>query len=148
MSEQTPPKEDTSQMDTAPTQQSGYRILLLDDDRFLLDMYSLKFTQEGHSVQSCLSTQEALEALRGGFQADAIVFDLVMPEQDGFAFLRALQDENLAADATLIALTNQGEDEERRKTEELGTHRYIVKATTVPSEVVATIVDAIKNHRN
>lgn len=121
-----------------------YNILLVDDDKFLLDMYSMKFTQEGVNVQASLSAKDALDALRGGFQAHAVVFDLVMPEFDGFALLKSIRDEHLAENTVLVALTNQGEDEERKKTEELGADAYIVKASTVPSEVVSTITDMIR----
>ena len=122
-------------------------VLLLDDDKFLLDMYSMKFTGAGFIVQACLSVKEALDALRGGFQADAIVFDLVMPEWDGFSLLQALESEHLAPNAIKIALTNQSNDEEKAKAESLGTSRYIVKASMIPSEVVATVVQELsKKH--
>ena len=51
------------------------QVLLLDDDRFLLDMYALKFSQAGHTVKSCFSVDEALKELRGGFAPDAIVLE-------------------------------------------------------------------------
>ena len=121
-----------------------YKILLLDDDQFLIDMYSLKFTQGGNTVQSCFSVDEALTILRGGFVPDAIVFDLVMPGKDGFDFLRAVKEEKLVPQAVLIALTNQSADEEKKKTEELGTDAYIVKAMTIPSEVVNLVIAAIE----
>lgn len=121
-------------------------IILLDDDRFLLDMYSLKFSQEGYTVQSCLAVKEVIDLLERGFDADAVVFDLVMPEQDGFDLLRQMRDKKLAQKAVWVALTNQGADEERKKTEDLGAHEYIVKATTIPSEVVNTITQAIERH--
>ncbi len=114
-------------------------VLLMDDDKFLLDMYSMKFTAAGFTVHACLSVKEALETLRDGFQADAIVFDLVMPEQDGFTFLQALEAEHLAQNAVKIALTNQGRDEERAKAESMGASRYILKASMIPSEVVEAV---------
>jgi len=121
-----------------------YNVLLVDDDRFLLDMYSMKFTQEGVNVQASLSVKDALNALRDGFQAHAVVFDLVMPDLNGFDLLEAIREEHLAEHAVLVALTNQGEDEERKKTEDLGADAYIVKASTIPSEVVRTIIDMIR----
>jgi CheY-like chemotaxis protein len=126
--------------------QKTYRILLVDDDQFLLDMYALKFNQQGHTVQSCFSVEEALEALRKGFEPDAIVFDLVMPQKDGFDFLRVIREEKLAPNATLIALTNQNVQEESKKAQELGAHEYIVKATVVPSEVVPLVTTALEKH--
>jgi len=119
-------------------------ILLVDDDKFLVDMYSVKFTSSGYQVQACLSAHDALEALRGGFSADCIVFDLVMPEQDGFSFLQAVANERLAPSAILIALTNQSDDSERAKAEELGADRYIVKASMIPSEVVSVVGEEIQ----
>ncbi|QQG38220.1 MAG: response regulator [Candidatus Kaiserbacteria bacterium] len=118
-------------------------VLFVDDDKFLADMYGLKFTNGGFTVQACLSVADALEALRSGFQADAIVFDLVMPERDGFSFLQALRDEKLAPQAVRIALTNQSDDSEKKKAEELGVDRYVVKASMIPSEVVALVAQEI-----
>ena len=125
----------------------SYNLLLVDDDRFLLDMYSMKFTQAGYTVQSCLSAQEAIAALKGGFNADAVVFDVVMPVDDGFALLRHIKEQGLAKNAVLVGLTNESEEEQKRKTEELGASDYIVKAATVPSEVVKRITQAIESHK-
>ena len=97
------------------TDPSKGNVLFVDDDKFLADMYGMKFAAAGYTVQSCLSAGDALEALRGGFVADAIVFDLVMPEKDGFSFLQALTSERLAREAILLALTNQGNDAEKAK---------------------------------
>lgn len=134
-------------MATEETSKNGYRVLLIDDDRFLLDMYSMKFSGQGHVVQACLSVHEAIGVLENGFEPDVIVFDLVMPKDDGFDLLQMLNEKKLAPHAVRVALTNQGADEERKKVEELGGHEYIVKASTVPSEVVQKIVEIIRAHQ-
>lgn len=125
-------------------------ILLVDDDKFLLDMYGMKFTGAGFMVQTCLSTEEALDVLRKGFSADVILFDLVMPEHDGFAFLETRHAENLAPNAVMIALTNQSNDSEKKRAEELGTDCFIVKASMIPSEVVEVVKKGVakKHNRN
>lgn len=130
------------------TNTKKFAILIVDDDRFLLDMYAMKFSRAGYAVHAAPSAQEALDAIRGGFAPDAIVFDLVMPEMDGLTMLETLKSEKLAPNAALIALTNQGADEEREKTESLGAHEYIVKANTVPSEVVNIIERTIEGMRH
>ncbi len=122
---------------------TGKNVLLVDDDKFLLDMYSLKFTQEGFNVTPCFSVHEALEALRGGAAQDVVVFDITMPGEDGFELLTKVRDEKLAPGATLIALTNQSNDADRKHAEELGAHRYIVKASMIPSEVVSAVKEEI-----
>ena len=133
---------------TGMTEATKGNILLVDDDKFLVDMYSMKFTAGNFQVQACLSVTDALEALKGGFHADAIVFDLLMPEQDGFSLLQAVSKEGLSKGAALIALTNQSDDSERVKAERLGADRYIVKASMIPSEVVGVVVEEIgKKHK-
>lgn len=117
--------------------------MLVDDDNFLLDMYSMKFTQSGYQVQACLSVKVALDVLRGGYTPDAILFDLIMPIEDGFVFLSTLKTENLAPHAIRIALTNQSDETERKHAEELGTDRYIIKASMIPSEVLAVVKEEL-----
>lgn len=123
------------------------KILLVDDDKFLVDMYSLKFRGAGYTVQACLRAKDALDALRGGYAANAIVFDILMPETEGFSFLEAVHAEKLAGGAVLIALTNQANDFEKKRAEELGCDRYIVKASMIPSEVVHAVEEEIQKKK-
>jgi len=122
-------------------------ILIVDDDKFLLDMYGMKFTQQGFNVQTCMSGTDALGVLRQGFTPEAIVFDLIMPECDGFTFLQTMRDEHLGEKAIKIALTNQSTDVEKAKINELGADHFIVKATMIPSEVVNTVRDTLSNRK-
>lgn len=121
-------------------------VLLVDDDKFLLDMYGMKFTKDGFTVQLCLSVNAAIDALRGGFAADAILFDITMPERDGYAFLIALRDEHLAGGSKKIALSNQATDAEKAKAIELGADEFIVKASMIPSEVVTKVRSLLGMH--
>lgn len=122
-------------------------ILLVDDDKFLVDMYGLKFTAAGFAAHICLSAKDALEVLRGGLKPVAVLVDLTMPEMDGFEFLQTLRDEHLGGDALKIALTNQGEEGDKTKAAELGVCRYIIKASMIPSEVVNTVVEELGRHK-
>jgi CheY-like chemotaxis protein len=119
------------------------KVVLLDDDKFLVDMYSMKFTQSGYEVTACLSAEDAIAAIKKGFDPDAILFDLVMPGQDGFSFLQTLEREHLAEHAVKVALTNQSEHGEREKVMQMGADRYIVKASMIPSEVVSAVAEEI-----
>lgn len=123
--------------DTRPT------VMLVDDDRFLLDMYSMKFSQAGFTVQSCFSALEALDKLRAGATPAVVLFDITMPGEDGFGLLQKIKDEKLAAGSKLIALTNQGADADKKRAEEFGVNRYIIKATMIPSEVVAMVQEEL-----
>lgn len=123
------------------------KVLLTDDDKFLLDMYSMKFTQQGYTVEACLSVDDALRVLHEGYAPDAIIFDIAMPERDGFSFLQALHDEHLALNALRAALTNQSDDAEKSKALSLGAELYLIKASMIPSEVVNIVEEALTKKR-
>lgn len=119
-------------------------VIILDDDRFLSDMYSMKFIQKGFTVEAFDSVSQALEALRKGAKPTAILFDIVMPELSGFDFLRTAKSEKLGGNAVFIALTNQSNDADKAQAESLGVDAYVIKASLIPSEVVAMVVKEIE----
>ena len=119
-------------------------IVLVDDDKFLLDMYGIKFTQAGFDVHTCASTEESLKLLREGLSPKAVVFDIIMPEGDGFYLLDSIQNEHLAKGAALIALTNEMSAEEEQRAMGLGATKYMVKATLIPSEVVNSVIEEVQ----
>ena len=118
-------------------------VLLVDDDAFLLQMYSMKFKSEGFEVHTSTSALDAIEQLRHGLAPDAIAFDITMPVHDGFFLLQTIQSEKLAEKSKKIALTNQQSEQEKAKATELGADAYIIKATMIPSEVVNTVRAAL-----
>lgn len=113
-----------------------HKILLIDDDKFLLDMYAIKFNEKGYTIEVALGSEEALKKLAGGFVPDVILLDLIMPGMDGFGFLEKIKKENIAPNARVVILSNQGQDSDIEKARSLGADGYIVKASSIPSEVV------------
>ncbi|HEY4505357.1 MAG TPA: response regulator [Candidatus Paceibacterota bacterium] len=126
-----------------PEEMKKLKILLIDDDRFLLDMYSLKFKKSGLDIDVVASSQTALEKLRAGGSYDIIILDIIMPGMDGLEFLKKVREEKILPNAVVIMLTNQADDFEKAKS--LGIDGYIIKATTIPSEVVDQVVLVYKN---
>jgi chemosensory pili system protein ChpA (sensor histidine kinase/response regulator)/putative two-component system response regulator len=116
-----------------------FKVLIIDDDKFLLDMYSLKFQQNGFDVEVGIGGEDALTKLRDGLKPDIIMLDIVMPGVDGFEFLKILKKEKLGGNPVVVILSNQGQDEEIKKAKELGADDYIVKASAIPSEVLEQI---------
>ena len=116
-----------------------YNIVLVDDDKFLLNMYSMKFTKEGIGVNAFQSSEEALEKFRPGLHPDAILLDVVMPGMDGIALLKILREEKLITDAAVVVLSNQGAQTDIDKAKAFNIDGYIVKATTIPSEVLREV---------
>jgi len=115
------------------------KIFLVDDDQFLLNMYTIKFTNSGFEVESATTGQAALQKLRDGFSPDAVLFDIVMPSMDGLELLSHVKEEKLATGARFIALTNQGQTTDIERAQALGVSGYIVKASTIPSEMVEEV---------
>ncbi|MBP6884631.1 MAG: response regulator [Candidatus Pacebacteria bacterium] len=123
------------------------KILIVDDDVFLLDMYALKFSQGGFDVTTALGALPALEKLRGGFVPEVILLDIVMPVVDGFEFLEKMKEEKLAEKAVRIVLSNRGQEADIKRGTDLGAVGYIVKASTTPAEVIAQVTDIINKHK-
>lgn len=125
------------------------KVLYVDDDTFLLDMYGVKFSKNNFEIQTATNAGEALKKLRDKiFEPDIILIDIVMPGMDGLTLLETIRKEKLADDAIAIMLTNQGGSSEIDRSKELGAVGYVVKATSIPTEVVAKvkkIYETVKN---
>lgn len=114
------------------------KVLIVDDDAFLLDMYSIKFKESGFSVEIAQNGDEALTKAKE-INPDVVLLDIIMPRLDGFEVLRALKKDKIAESALLIILTNLGQKEDIEKGMALGAADYIIKAHFTPSEVVAKV---------
>ena len=123
-----------------------HKILIVDDDNFMLDMYAVKFKEQNFEVSAHIDSKKAIEKLKEGYSPDAVLFDIIMPDIDGFELLEIIKKEKLAEDSVLIALSNQWQEEEIKKVKDLGIDDYIIKANTIPSEVLSKVEDVIKKH--
>ena len=66
----------------------GKKILIVDDDKFLLDMYAVKFKEAGSGVELATSGVDALKLIDDGFIPNAILVDIVMPGMSGLELLK------------------------------------------------------------
>ncbi len=123
------------------------KALFVDDDRFLLDMYALKFSKAGYEVKTADSMEAGLKVLRDGFEPDVMMVDIVMPGPDGLEFMGAVRKEKLAASAAVVMLTNQGSSDDIARAKKLNVDGYIVKATSIPSEVLAEVERILANRK-
>jgi two-component system, OmpR family, response regulator ResD len=117
-------------------EKKNIKVFIVDDDKFLLGMYSLKFSNNGYDVDTTLGSRPALEKLRAGAKPDVILLDIVMPYMDGLELLKIIRDEKLASNAIVVMLTNQSASSDIDRSKELGVDGYIIKAATIPSEVL------------
>jgi two-component system phosphate regulon response regulator PhoB/two-component system alkaline phosphatase synthesis response regulator PhoP len=133
-------------MDTSPATNTPKIIMIVDDDSFLLDMYAMRFTQAQFTVETAASAQEVLTKLRGGLVPDVMLLDVVMPTTDGFELLETINKEGLVPATVKIYLSNLGQEQDIERGKALGAASYIVKANSTPSEVVAHVLEVLKNH--
>ncbi len=124
-----------------------YKILIVDDDEFLLNMYSMKFKKEGLDVETATGGLSALEKLKNGYVPDVLILDIVMPTMDGLELLEHIKKEKLAVGSIIIVLTNQGAQQDIDRATKLGVDGYIVKASTIPSEVLSEVLKILKEHK-
>jgi len=123
------------------------KIMIVDDDKFLLDMYSKKFDSSGYETTVSLDAEDCLSRLKNGYSPDIFIFDLIMPKIDGISLFNTIIDEKLSPDSVNIILTNQGQQDDLRKVEELGVDGYIVKALFTPSKVVEKVAEIYSNKK-
>jgi CheY-like chemotaxis protein len=122
------------------TSLSGKTVLIVDDDNFLLEMYARKFKNSGFEIITSSGGEDAINKLTEGANPDILLFDLVMPQMDGLELIANIKKENLIPTATKIVLSNQGQQTDMDKANEIGVDGYIVKALHTPSEIVEMVI--------
>jgi len=121
-------------------QNDAKKILIVDSDKFLVGMYLVKFESRGFEVDSSTSSIDAIKKLREGKIFDIILLDIVMPNESGIEFLKTVRRENLCPKATVIILTNETKSSQIEEAKKLKADGYIVKSTSIPSEVFDEVV--------
>jgi CheY-like chemotaxis protein len=119
------------------------KILVIDDDRMLLNMYARKLEHSGYMIQTADSAQKALDVLKGGFAPDLILADIIMPGMDGLSFVKEVKEKSLAPQAKIIMLTNESEAASIKEAGGLQVDGYFIKAVTIPSEAVTKIREVL-----
>jgi len=116
------------------------KILIVDDDSFLLDVYAFKFSQNNFEVYTATDGIQAIEKLKGGLVPDVMLIDIIMPVMDGFEVLEKIKDDNMCLDAVKIILSNKSQQADIDRGIALGVEDYIVKANSTPAEVIAQVI--------
>ncbi|MFA6416333.1 MAG: response regulator [Candidatus Paceibacterota bacterium] len=123
-------------------------VLITDDDKFLSDMYSIKFSENGFEVKVASSGAACIALVEGGFHPDIFLCDIIMQEMDGFQLIENLKTKNLIGEGIVIVLSNLGQREDVEKGLSVGADGYIVKANATPTEVVTKVQEIIANKKS
>ena len=121
----------------------GKKVLLVEDDVTLVDMYSLKFKEEGYNLLTAENGETGL-ALALKEIPDVILLDIMMPKMDGFAVLAELKKNATTKNIPVLMLSNLGQTADVEKGEAMGAKDYIVKASMTPTQVVDKVKSYLK----
>ena len=114
------------------------KILIIEDDPFLNEMYVTKFTQANFEVEVAIDGQEGLQKIEKN-KPDLILLDIVLPKMDGFEILTKMKANTELKDIPVILLTNLSQRDEVKRGLDLGANDYLIKAHFMPSEVIKKI---------
>jgi len=118
-------------------------ILLIEDDPFLVEIYSTKLKEVGFSVIIAVDGEEGLKKMKKK-TPELLLLDIVLPNLNGWEILRDIKKDDKLSNLKVVILSNLGEKEEIEKGLKLGAVRYLVKAHYTPSEVVEEIKKILK----
>lgn len=114
------------------------KILLVEDDSFLLGMYATKFEMEDFKV---ITAEDGEKAVRVAVKEmpDIVLLDIILPKQNGFEVLKQLKANKATANIPVILLTNLSQKDEIDQGLKMGAEDYLIKAYFMPAEVVEKI---------
>lgn len=117
---------------------SKKRILLIEDDKFIDDLYSRVLSQSGYEVDTAMDGQTGLDkALSENY--DLILLDIMLPEKNGVEVLTELKANEEVRNIPVLVLSNLGEETMITKCLSLGAIGYMIKANNTPKEIALKV---------
>ncbi len=118
------------------------RILVVDDEKHIVELLKLYLTKEGYEVEAAHSGQEAIDKAKAR-KPDLVVLDLMLPDLDGFEVCRQLRGKS---DVPIIMLTARDDDVDKIVGLELGADDYLTKPFN-PRELLARAKAVLRRYR-
>lgn len=103
------------------------KLMVVDDDRFITKVYSIKLSHEGYDVILAYNGEEALEKARKE-KPGLVLLDLIMPRMDGFEALEKMKKDPKMKNIPVVVLSNLGQDTDIDRAMDLGAEDYLVKS--------------------
>ena len=118
-------------------------ILLVEDDSFIVDIYSTYFKREGYNVSIAGDGDMALEKIKN-HQPDLLVLDIGLPKKDGWEVLRILRNDPVTKDLKVVVISNNSRQECEENIERFGVIKYFLKVQTAPEEIMSVVKEILK----
>lgn len=114
------------------------KIIIVEDDQMISDIYNKKFSDSGFEVYSVSSGDQALEVARKE-KIDIVMTDLIMPKMDGFQLIERLRSGEFDSKIKIIVTSNLSQKDDRDKAISLGANGFVAKSDYSPSELVGEV---------
>lgn len=128
-------------MEPQNTPQNAKKILLVEDDDALANVYQTRLQAEGFDIRRVPNGEEALASTLE-YKPDLILLDVMMPKVSGFDVLDILRNTPETVNVKVIMLTALSQDSDQERAKNLGVDDYLVKSQVV----IADVVDRVKRH--
>lgn len=125
-----------------PNTPQSKKILLVEDEDFIRELYVRQLTKEGFQVKSAIDGQSGLNMLKAE-PFDLLLLDIMLPGMNGLQLLRSFKTQNPASPMITILLTNLGQEAVIKEGFELGASAYLIKASYTPDQVVHEVKNAL-----
>lgn len=122
-------------------EETQHKILVVEDDTFLLKVYLDRLKDEGFEVAVATNGEEGI-SMAEQQQPDVILLDMILPRMSGFDFLEEAAKHEKMNGIPILVMSNLGQDDDIKTAKELGAKDYLVKADTP----FASILETIKKH--
>ncbi|MBX4201812.1 response regulator [Candidatus Saccharibacteria bacterium] len=125
---------------------SNIKIVLVEDEKSIREMYVHKFKSEGFEISEAENGVEGLKIIENT-QPALVLLDLRMPVMDGEEMLKKLRGYEWGNNVPVVILTNVSQSEAPHELRFLKVAKYVVKAHTTPSQVVSEVVSILIKYR-
>ncbi len=119
------------------------RILIVEDEKILAEMYKDKFKQTGFQVDLVFSSEEAIEYLKNK-KPDLILLDILLPRENGIYFLKNIKEIKEFSKIPIVAFSNYDNPETKKEAFKLGVKSYLIKTQYTPGELLEEIKKYLK----
>ncbi|MCA9324841.1 response regulator [Candidatus Saccharibacteria bacterium] len=127
--------------DVAPASAHPKRILLVEDDDALANVYLMRLQAEGFDTRRVNNGEDALAAALS-YKPDLVLLDVMMPKVSGFDVLDILRNTPETANLKIVMLTALSQESDKERADSLGVDEYLVKSQVV----IADVIERIRHH--
>ncbi|MCL5407541.1 MAG: response regulator [Patescibacteria group bacterium] len=121
------------------------KVLMVDDDKMLLDMYKERLELAGFKVETSSNGEECLAKIHH-VKPDIVLLDIMMPKVNGYETLASIKSDPQTKDIPVIILSALVRDINKSRAIESGADDYIIKSEVMPADVIKKIENVLNKY--